>query len=430
MRTQELATNGECFAREVRMRAAGLLMLALAAALAASPAAAQGELGDILPGPIRSTVGDLAALREIDAVDQMAAEVKTACKTLKGYDRPALHAFYQGLMTAQEEAAKRALLAQEEQALYYERRRAEYVRYYVNAMTPCVLQRIDELNAPEPAVAAKLPAAGAAKPPVAAAKPPATPPSPVAVKPPANPPVEIASTAPASSAPAAPAETSPPASLPVAPAESAAPPPPLPAKPPAPAKSAAAKPPASPPPTPSETVTSPPPAAAPSAPAPAAAKALPEKPSVAAANPLAAPTETSAAPAPAEVATAPPSLPAAAPAAPEANAAQPNAEPAAEPLPDNITVTDYNVKNGTATIVLSKVKDNIYEGTWDTGGFKSRVTVTAFAPNRLVMRRQDFGGDGVGKGMTYAGKRAGNRVDATGYKFPDPLGLGTWEAKW
>jgi len=397
------------------MRVAGLLLLALAAALAAGPAAAQGELGDALPGSIRSAVGDLAALREIDAIDQMTADVKTACKTLKGYDRPELRAYYQGLMSAQEEAAQRSLLAQEDQTLYYERRRAEYVRYYVNAMTPCVLQRIDELNALEAPIASKASAAGAAKPtpPTVAAKPPVAPPPPVAAKPPANPPpanppVEIASTVPASSAPAetaaakspaptpaAPAVASPPASSPVVPAESVAPSPPVAAKAPAPAK-----------------------------------------PAVVAASPPAASTETAAAPAPAapatppEVAAAPTSLPAAAPAAPEASAAQPNAEPAAEPLPDNITVTDYNVKNGTATIVLSKIKDNIYEGTWDKGGFKSRVTVSVFAPNRLVMRRQDFGGDGVGKGMTYAGKRAGNRVDATGYKFPDPLGLGTWEATW
>jgi hypothetical protein len=113
---------------------------------------------------------------------------------------------------------------------------------------------------------------------------------------------------------------------------------------------------------------------------------------------------------------------------PEA-AAAPKPEAAAEPLPDTITVTDYNVTNGTTTIVLTKLKDNIFEGTWDKGGVKSRMTVSVFTPKNMVIRRQDLG-TGAGKILTYAGKRAGNHVEATGYKFPDPLGLGTWEATW
>src|ERR1700690_2354236 len=143
MRAQLFAVNGESCADEARMRGAGLAMLALAAAISASPAAAQGELGDILPGNIRNAVGDLGTLREVDANEQLVAEAKAACKSLKGFDRPMLRAYYQGLMTAREEAAKRALTAQEDDALYYERRRAEYLRYYVDAMTPCVLQRIN-----------------------------------------------------------------------------------------------------------------------------------------------------------------------------------------------------------------------------------------------------------------------------------------------
>lgn len=68
-----------------------------------------------------------------------------------------------------------------------------------------------------------------------------------------------------------------------------------------------------------------------------------------------------------------------------------------------------------------------YEGTWNHG-VTSRMTVTAFTKDQVVMQRTDIAGFGLVTGH-YSGKRVGNRVTNGTAQLSHGF-ASSWEASW
>ena len=102
---------------------------------------------------------------------------------------------------------------------------------------------------------------------------------------------------------------------------------------------------------------------------------------------------------------------------------------AAEGLPRTINIID-RASIAEFNIQLRRTSANTYEGTW-SHGVTTRMTVTAFTKDHVVIQRSDTSGYAGFAPVTghYSGKRIGNRVPNGTAKISNGW-VSSWEASW
>ena len=95
-------------------------------------------------------------------------------------------------------------------------------------------------------------------------------------------------------------------------------------------------------------------------------------------------------------------------------------------LPQTLNIIERSI-GGEFRIQLRKTGGNTYEGVWNHG-IATRMTVTAFTKDQVVMQRVDTAGFGLVTGH-YIGKRVGNKVPGGTAQISNGFTV-MWEATW